>query len=160
MGPQATEHGVFALGESDLNRFLFADIGPERSGMPLTVISALARLGLDPWQEAGRLARLPRTVATDGLAALIAGMPASLWSVSDATPIAASLVALLPGQNDNSAASGMHDQLKWRWLLIVGVTAAILATSFTNIAIAPNSFRPAPASMSAPMRPVQPPMGD
>jgi hypothetical protein len=54
------QQDAYALGRSNLNGFLFADIGIERSGMPLSVISALARQGFDPWQEAGRLARLPR----------------------------------------------------------------------------------------------------
>jgi hypothetical protein len=87
---------AFALQNSDLNGFLLAEIGVEGSGLNLSVISALARLGLDPWQEAGRLARLPRGAAVEGLAKLIAAMPASLWSLADATVIAARLVALLP----------------------------------------------------------------
>ncbi len=85
------------LQNSNLNRFLHAGVGTEASGMTLSVLSALARLGMDPWQEAGRLARLPRKAAVDGLAQTIAGMPASRWSLLDATPIAERLVALLPG---------------------------------------------------------------
>lgn len=87
---------AYALQRSDLNGFLFADVGVEASGMTLSVLSTLARVGVDPWQEAGRLAKLPRTAAIEGLARIIAAMPASLWSLADATPIAARLVALLP----------------------------------------------------------------
>ena len=123
-----TEHDAFALGRSDLNGFLFAEIGIEDSGMPLSVISALARMGLDPWQEAGRLAGLPRTVATDGLARLIAAMPASPWPMPDATPIAARLVALLPGRSDNPAIVAMQVRLNWRGLLAVAMTIALLAS--------------------------------
>ena len=90
------QQDAFALGRSDLNGFLFADIGIEGSGMPLSVISALARQGMDPWQEAGRLAKLPRIAATDWLARLIAAMPASLWPMPDAAAIADRLVGLLP----------------------------------------------------------------
>ena len=90
---------VYTLERSDLNMFLFADVGVEASGMTLTVLSVLSRLGMDPWQEAGRLARLPRTAATEGLAGRIAALPASLWSVADATAIAARLVALLPARD-------------------------------------------------------------
>ena len=36
----------------DLDRFLFAAVGDEIDGIPLSMISALTRLGLDPWQEA------------------------------------------------------------------------------------------------------------
>ena len=95
---------AYALQRSDLNGFLFADVGVEASGMTLSVISALARLGVDPWQEAGRLAKLPRTAAVEGLARIISAMPASLWSVADATPIAARLVALLPSRGVGASA--------------------------------------------------------
>jgi hypothetical protein len=87
---------VYALQRSDLNGFLFADVGVEASGMTLSVLSALSRLGMDPWQEASRLAKLPRTTAIEGLARIIASMPGSLWPLADATPIATRLVALLP----------------------------------------------------------------
>ena len=92
------QQDAFALAQSDLNDFLFANIGTEGSGMPLSVISALARQGLDPWQEAGRLAKLPQTAATEGLARLIAAMPADLAPMPDKTAVAARLVALLPRQ--------------------------------------------------------------
>ena len=45
----------FSLLHSDLNDFLFAAVGDEPNGMPLSVISALTRLGVDPWDEAARL---------------------------------------------------------------------------------------------------------
>ena len=89
-----------ALQNSDLNRFLYADIGIEASGMTLSVLSILARRGLDPWQEAARLARMPPVAATDGLATMIATIPAGLWSAPDAAQIAARLVRLLPGRGD------------------------------------------------------------
>jgi hypothetical protein len=46
----------FSLLHSDLNDFLFAAIGHEQNGMQLNVVSGLTRLGLDPWEEAARLA--------------------------------------------------------------------------------------------------------
>ena len=36
----------FSLLHSDLNDFLFATVGDEPNGMPLSVISALTRLGM------------------------------------------------------------------------------------------------------------------
>jgi hypothetical protein len=45
---------VTALPRSNLNDFLFANVGIEARGMTLSVILALARQGLDPWREAGR----------------------------------------------------------------------------------------------------------
>ena len=155
-----TEHDAFALGRSNLNGFLFAEIGVEGSGMPLSVISALARMGLDPWQEAGRLAGLPRTVATDGLARLIATMPASPWPMPDATPIAARLVALLPGQNDSPAIVAMQIRLNWRWLLIAAMTMALLFSFAAHLASVPGTTGSGPAQVSAPIHPVQPLVGD
>ena len=38
---------------TDLDKVLFAAVGEEIDGIPLSTISALTRLGLDPWQEAG-----------------------------------------------------------------------------------------------------------
>ncbi len=87
---------VTALQRSDLNEFLFADVGTEANGMILSVASVLARQGNDPWREAGRLAELPKAEATDSLARTIAGMPRSLWGLSDAVVIAARLTGLLP----------------------------------------------------------------
>jgi len=40
--------------------------------MSLNVISALARLGVDPWEETTRLADLPKAVAAEALARLVA----------------------------------------------------------------------------------------
>ena len=41
------------------NDFLFATVCKDRNDMPLSVVSALARLDLDPWTEAAELARMP-----------------------------------------------------------------------------------------------------
>jgi hypothetical protein len=89
---------VTALQRSDLNEFLFADVGTEANGMILSVASVLARQGNDPWREAGRLADLPKAEATDSLARMIAGMPRSLWGLPDAIAIAVRLTGLLPAR--------------------------------------------------------------
>lgn len=86
----------FVLIRSELNDFLFAPIGPEQNGMTLSVISGLARLGIDPWDEAARLANLPVPAATDKLARTIAAMSGGLWDKRDAQRIAARLISLLP----------------------------------------------------------------
>src|SRR5579859_1991129 len=43
--------------------FLFESLGVQENGMDLSVLSALARAGVDPWAEAKRLAALPRQAA-------------------------------------------------------------------------------------------------
>ena len=45
---------------SDYDAFLFAELGEDRTGAAVTVLSALARLDLEPWTEARELARLAR----------------------------------------------------------------------------------------------------
>ena len=41
--------------------FLFARIDEGSDSTPLSVLSMLARLDMDPWEEAAKLARLPRS---------------------------------------------------------------------------------------------------
>jgi hypothetical protein len=117
---------VTALQRSDLNQFLFADVGTEASGMTLSVVSVLARQGSDPWREAGRLADLPKAEATESLARTIADMPKSLWNLPDAIVIAARLTGLLPAR----PAKGM-ERIAGRWpiariaVVLAGVALAI-----------------------------------
>ena len=66
--------------------FLCAPIGEDRNGTTLSVLSALARLDVDPWSEATSLARMPREAAAERLTALIelaAARPFERYSVTD-----------------------------------------------------------------------------
>ena len=86
----------FSLLHSDLNDFLFASVGDEQNGMPLSVISALTRLGLEPWEEAARLAALPKALAVEALAPMIARLSLAWQQRSENLAIAQRLVELLP----------------------------------------------------------------
>jgi hypothetical protein len=88
----------FALGHSEFNAFLFAPVGEDKAGLPLTVLSALSRLGLDPWGEAARLAGLPVDAAIQALTLAIARLPEGDWKASDTGTIAARLIAFLPAR--------------------------------------------------------------
>ena len=126
---------AFALQHSDLSGFLFADVGEEASGMTLSVVSALARRGVDPWQEAGRLASLPRTAAIDALAGMISAMPASRWSPPDATAIATRLVALLPTRAATSAGPASPPSwATWRWAATAALLGVALVALMVNLA--------------------------
>ena len=59
-------------------------------------MSVFARLGDDPWREAGRLFEMPKPEAINSLAQTFATMPMSIWDLPNATPIAGRLVVLLP----------------------------------------------------------------
>jgi hypothetical protein len=80
----------------EFDDFLSAPLGDERNGMRLNVLSALARLEVDPWQEAAQLANLPGTIAIERLASLIALLPVEPSMDRDPDTTAARLVALLP----------------------------------------------------------------
>jgi hypothetical protein len=86
----------FSLLHSDLNDFLFASVGVEQNGMPLNVISALTRLGIDPWEEATRLATLPKALASEALVIMVARLPVARPLPSDNLAISRQLVQLLP----------------------------------------------------------------
>jgi hypothetical protein len=86
----------FSLLHSDLNDFLFAFVGDQRNGMPLNVVSALTRLDVDPWEEAARLAALPKALAAEALAPMIAQLTIFRRQQSDNLVISQRLVELLP----------------------------------------------------------------
>jgi hypothetical protein len=71
--------------------FLYAIVCDDGNGTPLTIISAIARTGADPWKEAARIAKLPKTVALDVLARMVPER-----SGADGAAIANRLFALLP----------------------------------------------------------------
>jgi hypothetical protein len=83
---------------SDFDGFLFAPVGEDsgNNGMPLSVLSALARQGVDPWEEADRLACLPSETAIQRLTALIAALPDGPSTRLDRGAVAVRLIALLP----------------------------------------------------------------
>jgi hypothetical protein len=86
-------------------------------------------------------------------------MPQGLWPMPVATPIAARLVTLLPGQNDSPLPRRPQIGVNWRWLLIAGLVVviglALLARSIPTPEALPAA---APkAEISAPANPVLPP---
>lgn len=81
---------------TEFDAFLFARIGQEPGGMPLSVLSVLARHGLDPWEEADRLSKLSKSVATQRLATLVTALSRQGSATSDEPDLAGRLVELLP----------------------------------------------------------------
>lgn len=129
----------FSLPQSQFNAFLFASIGNEGNGMVLSVISALARLGVDPWQEAARLADLPKELAAAALDRLILRLPAGLWERTDTPEIAARLIELLPRRDAivRPAAAASVNATKANppfavWLIVLALGASALVGSIAN----------------------------
>ena len=71
--------------------------------MPVSVNSALARLNIDPWDEATALSQMPILAATQRLTALIEALPSSY---ADPATIAARLIGLLPGAASAQSKTG------------------------------------------------------
>ena len=130
----------------DLDKFLFAAVGDEVKGIPLSVVSALTRLGLDPWKEAGRLSSLSHREAVEQLARLIAELPGSSRTFGEARDIAGSLVNLLPKHN-TSPKSAPQVQIRPRFFRpalrrpsIIWVICFVLAAAALISTLAHGSF--------------------
>ena len=83
---------------SEFSNFLFAPIGQDNNGMPLSVLSALARQDVDPWDEAAKLTQLPKEEAVSQLVSLLGALPRATLASADRVTTATRLLALLPGR--------------------------------------------------------------
>jgi hypothetical protein len=127
----------------DLDKFLFATIGEEIDGIPLSVVSAFARLGLDPWEEAGRLSVLSRHEAAEQLARLIAETPGCSRPLTAAREVVRPLVVLLPN-HDTAPRISSQIQIRPRylrlaaslplpyWIVCAVLTAAVLFSAIAH----------------------------
>jgi hypothetical protein len=80
---------------TDYDAFLHSSVGDDVNGLPLTLLTVLARLGIDPWEEAAELASLPAERALQRLAARLESMPQAPASPADTVSIAGRLIELL-----------------------------------------------------------------
>jgi hypothetical protein len=90
------------------------------------MISALARLNVDPWEEAATLAQLPLDAAMRKLTLLIAALPAGSSARSDPAATASRLLTLLQSEPQlRSRAQGMRGS--WKRFNIVAVAICFLS---------------------------------
>lgn len=80
----------------EFERFLYAPVGEDRNGYVVTVLSALARLGLDPWVETEELITSGRAAARTRLATLLSRCRDVPALADEATRVARDLTQLLP----------------------------------------------------------------
>jgi hypothetical protein len=123
----------------EFNDFLYAPIGADRNEMPLSVLSALSRLNVDPWKEAAELSELSADTATQRLASMIDQLPGGKWTRADSRAIADRLIELLPRRGSSKEpvaekAHGLHEVASSTFAKILifaalGVTALIIAAS-------------------------------
>jgi hypothetical protein len=97
--------------------------------MQLSVLSALARMNVDPWEEAARLAAMPKAVVEKILVSTLDSVPGKGWNPSETEVIAARLVQLLPHQGEDvtiapTDAAGVSTQRTY-WLVWLGFALAI-----------------------------------
>jgi len=86
----------------EFDQFLYASVGDDNNGMPLTVLSALARMDVDPWEEASKLTQLPQESAVTQLASLLGALRNACPLSVDPARIAVRLIALLPRPCDRA----------------------------------------------------------
>ena len=80
----------------EFDRFLHATVGEDRNGYAVTVLSTLARLGLDPWNETAELVTLGHDGASARLGTLLARFQDVPSLASDHGRVARDLSQLLP----------------------------------------------------------------
>ncbi len=141
--------------------FLFAPICDEANGMRLSVLSALARMNVDPWDEATRLAAMPKAIAERTLVSILNLVSGKSWNPPEAEATAARLVRLLPhpGNGATIAAAGtangpaLMTSYWWVWVGLALAMSFIMPqhqATTANPAMAPSeTSAPAPL-LSAP----------
>ena len=72
-----TSSGFSGYLGSEFDPFLSSPLWLDRNEFPLSVMSALARLDLDPWQEAAALAALSKAAAVTRLSSVAAPLARS-----------------------------------------------------------------------------------
>lgn len=150
---------------TQFNAFLFASIEEGASDAPLSVVSALARLDLDPWQEAAELTGLPSETAGQRLAALLTKLPVSDRAHSDSQTIAQRLIALLPGPRVPESGSspgvvaGAPVQLALTLIMTLFILMSLIASATSSLTgrASPGTASAAPAAAPAATQSKAPP---
>jgi hypothetical protein len=84
---------------SEFAPFLSSPLWLERNESPLSVLSALARLDLDPWAEAAALAGLSKPAAVTRLSALLGPLPGAPPTRLDRDGLCRRVLGLLPADH-------------------------------------------------------------
>ena len=121
-GPGMANQGSALNVASRYENFLFAPICDEPGGMRLSVLSALARMDVDPWEEAARLAKLSTPDAERTLISTLNLFPGKRQRSAETELLAARLIALLPKAGEATAAkvatmAGVRAQRNIHWLV-------------------------------------------
>ena len=105
IGPDMPEHNALDTHSPEFERFLYASVGDDRNGFAVTVLSTLARRGLDPWRETAALADLGRDAAGRKLGLVLSRFKDVPSLMGDHERVARELSLLLP---EHSLARGLE----------------------------------------------------
>ena len=94
-----TSSGFSGYLSSEFDPFLSSPLWLDRNEFPLSVMSALARLDLDPWQEAAALAALSKAAAVTRLSSLLRPLPGAPSTNPDRDGLCQRALGLLPASN-------------------------------------------------------------
>jgi hypothetical protein len=153
---------------SEFNAFLFSTIGEGRNGIPLSVVSLLARRDLDPWLEAASLAAMPADAAARRLDSLIRALPDQPLTLPDSRTIATRLIALLPRWTDpnirppekqarSKAADAEAVALRRQSIVVAMIlVTCLLFFMGTQLATVSNESSTPPVAADAPPSPIIP----
>lgn len=124
------EHSSVSIPSSKFDQFLFAPMCEEGNGMQISVISALARAHIDPWEEAGRLSTMPKAIAEKAIVSTLRQVSGRDWNSADAAAIARRLVGLLPDREENVRSTPTNIEVlrlrrQFYWLPWLGIALAI-----------------------------------
>ena len=93
------DHTSAAVFDMACARFLYAPVYEQNNGTQVTVLSALVRANMDPWEEASRLSTMPRATAEAAFSAILRKSVDHKWTGSGIATVSANLIQLLPKKN-------------------------------------------------------------
>jgi hypothetical protein len=153
----------------EFDKFLFTALGDDQNGLPLSVVSLLARMNLDPWVEAGALAALPAEAAARRLAGSLDALTDPLLRQTNSETTIRRLLALLPRPGpaaaptltSSSDTSAPEPRSHIRSIVFIASTLALIVGSQILIAHrhvpVQSATGPSPASLRAPPQSVPTP---
>lgn len=121
---------IFNTHDRTLEPFLYARVGEDSRGTVVTVFSALARLNLDPWAEAGKLAALRGDAARLKVGQMLSACKDIPALATEAAEVAGRLTQLLPNHSTVASPDGLTrpqiPKLSVGTVLIAAVATIIL----------------------------------
>jgi len=125
--------------------------------MRLSVLSALARMDFDPWDEAARLAGLPTPEAERALVSTLELLPGRPQASPETRILGARLVALLPKRATATSATPApiaagHERMVNYWLLWLCIAVAM---SFLSAFLRPTKAGAVPSRPSSAASPIE-----